>query len=293
MTMAIINSKLTAGKITGKKKKNTTLDSVSKKTYTYNPTKAAAEAYTAYRRQEASAPDYTKQIDSLARQIANREPFSYNPASDAAYKYYADRYRQQGKLAMQDTIGQATQLSGGYDNSYANTVGQQQYNAYLRELNDVLPSLKSAALDAYNTDGNNLVAALSAYQAAQAANADKTNKLFQRWAKLQSATDKANKRKSNGGGRRKSEGSSNASVIKSASLDTLAASFGSELMKYRSDYATANGGNVNAPYLLEGQVITSNLVDDKTELKMIDYLVSEGFTKTRAKELLKYMGFAK
>lgn len=291
--MAITNSKLTTGKITGKKKKNTTLDSVSKKTYTYNPTKAAAEAYTAYRRQEASAPDYTKQIDSLARQIANREPFSYNPASDAAYKYYADRYRQQGKLAMQDTIGQATQLSGGYDNSYANTVGQQQYNAYLRELNDVLPSLKSAALDAYNTDGNNLAAALSAYQAAQAANADKTDTLYQRWAALQSAADEANKPKSSGGGRGGSGGSSNASAIKSASLDTLAASFGNELMKYRSDYATANGGNVNAPYLLDGQVTTSNLVDDNTQLKMIDYLVSEGFTKTRAKELLKYMGFAK
>lgn len=291
--MAITNSKLTAGKITGKKKKNTTLNSVSKKTYTYDPTKAAAEAYTAYRRQEASAPDYTKQIDSLARQIANREPFSYNPASDAAYKYYADRYRQQGKLAMQDTIGQATQLSGGYDNSYANTVGQQQYNAYLRELNDVIPSLKSAALDAYNTDGNNLAAALSAYQAAQAANADKTDTLYQRWATLQSAADAANKPKSSGGGRGGSGGSSNASAIKSASLDTLAASFGSELMKYRSDYAKTNGGNVNAPYLLDGQVTTSNLVDDNTQLKMIDYLVSEGFTKTRAKELIKYMGFAK
>ena len=63
-------------------------------------------------------------------------------------------------------------------------------------------------------------------------------------------------------------------------------------MAYRSAYAVNNGGAVNAPYTLDGQVVSGNRVDDNTQLKMIDYLVSEGFTKTRAKELLKYMGFS-
>lgn len=279
--MAITNSKLTTGKITGKKKKNTTLDSVSKQTYTYDPTKAAAEAYTAYRRQEVSAPDYTKQIDSLAKRIANREPFSYNPASDAAYKYYADRYRQQGKLAMQDTIGQATQLSGGYDNSYANTVGQQQYNAYLRELNDVIPSLKSAALDAYNTDGNNLAAALSAYQAAQAANADKTDTLYQRWATLQSAADEANKPKSSGGGRGGSGGSSKRDWSGMTTAN-MAAEVAAELMAIRSDDAQANGYPMG---------MYSNRVTQDGAERMLIELADVGMTKTQAKAVLKYLGF--
>ena len=118
------------------------------------------------------------------------------------------------------------------------------------------------------------------------------------WATLQSAADAAAKAKTGGGsggsgGRRGgSGGGSNATAIKNASLDTLAQSFGGELMAYRSAYAVNNGGAVNAPYTLDGQVVSGNRVDDNTQLKMIDYLVSEGFTKTRAKELLKYMGFS-
>ena len=268
--------------------KTTSIKSKSKKTYNYDLQSAAKEAYQSYRQLEASTPDYTSKIGKLAQDIANRERFSYNPATDAAYQYYADRYRRQGKLAMQDTVGQATQLSGGYDNSYANTVGQQQYNAYLAELGGVIPSLKDAALNTYNAEGNDLNNRLAALQAAQAARDGKVDSAFKRWATLQSAATKATKGKTSGGG---SGGSSNATAIKNASLDTLARSFGGELMTYRSAYAVNNGGAVNAPYTLGGQVVSGNLVDDNTQLKMIDYLVSEGFTKTRAKELLKYMGF--
>ena len=278
--------------------KTTSIKSKNKKTYNYDPQSAAKEAYQSYRQLEASTPDYTTKIGKLAQDIANRERFSYNPATDAAYQYYADRYRRQGKLAMQDTVGQATQLSGGYDNSYANTVGQQQYNAYLAELGGVIPSLKDAALNTYNAEGNDLNNRLAALQAAQAARDGKIDAAYQRWATLQSAADAAVKAKTGGGGsggrggRRGSGGSSNATAIKNASLDTLAQSFGGELMAYRSAYAVNNGGAVNAPYTLDGQVVSGNRVDDNTQFRMIDYLVSEGFTKTRAKELLKYMGFS-
>ena len=270
--------------------------SKSKKTYNYDLQRAAKEAYQSYRQLEASTPDFTSRIGKMALNIANRDGFSYNPATDAAYQYYADRYRRQGKLAMQDTVGQATQLSGGYDNSYANTVGQQQYNAYLAELGGVIPSLKDAALNTYNAEGNDLNNRLAALQAAQAARDGKIDAAYQRWATLQSAADAAAKVKTSGGGsggrRGGSGGSSNAAAIKNASLDTLAQSFGGELMAYRSAYAVNNGGAVNAPYTLDGQVVSGNRVDDNTQLRMIDYLVSEGFTKTRAKELLKYMGFS-
>ena len=274
--------------------KTTSIKSKSKtKTYNYDPQSAAKEAYQSYRQLEASTPDYTTKIGKLAQDIANRERFSYNPATDAAYQYYADRYRRQGKLAMQDTVGQATQLSGGYDNSYANTVGQQQYNAYLAELGGVIPSLKDAALNTYNAEGNDLNNRLAALQAAQAARDGKIDAAYQRWATLQSAADAAVKAKTSGGsGGRGGSGGYNARAIKNASLDTLAQSFGGELMAYRSAYAVNNGGAVNAPYTLDGQVVSGNRVDDNTQLKMIDYLVSEGFTKTRAKELLKYMGFS-
>lgn len=59
-------------------------------------------------------------------------------------------------MAMMDTIGQATALTGGYDNSYANSVGQQAYQGYLGQLNDVVPQLYSMALDQYMNEGDQM-----------------------------------------------------------------------------------------------------------------------------------------
>lgn len=63
---------------------------------------------------------------------------------------------QQGKLAMQDTMGQAAALTGGYGNSYAQTVGQQAYDQYLGRLNEVVPELYSLARSRYTQEGNDL-----------------------------------------------------------------------------------------------------------------------------------------
>ena len=71
---------------------------------------------------------------------------------DALYKQYKDRYTQQGKQAMMDTMGQAQAMTGGYGNSYAQTVGQQAYNQQLNQLNDVIPELYQLALSKYNQD---------------------------------------------------------------------------------------------------------------------------------------------
>lgn len=95
-------------------------------------------------------------IDNYSEQLANRKPFQYNVNEDALYQQYANQYAQQGKMAMMDTIGQATALTGGYDNSYANSVGQQAYQGYLNQLNDVVPQLYSMALDQYINEGNNM-----------------------------------------------------------------------------------------------------------------------------------------
>jgi hypothetical protein len=58
---------------------------------------------------------------------------------------------------MQDTIGQAAAMTGGYGNSYAQSVGQQTYQGYLQQLNDKVPELYQLALDQYNQEGENLL----------------------------------------------------------------------------------------------------------------------------------------
>lgn len=96
------------------------------------------------------------QLDELMNSIMNREKFSYDLNGDALYQQYKDKYVQQGKLAMGDAIGQASAMTGGYGNSYAQSVGQQQYQASLDNLNDIVPELYSMALDKYRQEGQDL-----------------------------------------------------------------------------------------------------------------------------------------
>ena len=101
---------------------------------------------------------YGKQgtLDEVINKILNREEFSYDLNGDALYQQYKDKYIQQGKMAMQDTMGQAAAMTGGYGNSYAATAGNQAYQAHLENLNDVIPELYQMAYDRYNQEGQDL-----------------------------------------------------------------------------------------------------------------------------------------
>lgn len=99
---------------------------------------------------------YQQQLDDLYQQITGRAPFSYDAAGDALYQQYKDQYQQLGKQAMADTMGQAAALTGGYGSTYSQSAGQQQYDAYLRQLTDKLPELEQAAYNRYAQEGAEL-----------------------------------------------------------------------------------------------------------------------------------------
>ena len=88
--------------------------------------------------------------------LKNFKDFSYDLNGDALYQQYKDKYIQQGKLAMGDAIGQASAMTGGYGNSYAQSVGQQAYQGQLDNLNDIVPELYSMALDRYKMEKDDL-----------------------------------------------------------------------------------------------------------------------------------------
>lgn len=96
---------------------------------------------------------YGDQIQGLLDQIMNRKDFKYDFSADPMYQQYKDRFQQQGKMAMMDTMGQAAALSGGYGNSYAQTAGQQAYQGSLGQMNDVIPALQQAAYQRYSDEG--------------------------------------------------------------------------------------------------------------------------------------------
>lgn len=100
---------------------------------------------------------YDKEMQELLDKFRNREKFTYDLGSDALYKQLADKYQQQGKLAMKDSMGQAAALTGGYGSTYGQQVGQQSYDAYLQGLNDVVPDLYNAAYGRYQDEGNQML----------------------------------------------------------------------------------------------------------------------------------------
>ena len=80
----------------------------------------------------------------------------YDPEEDEDYQRYAKLYAARGAAAMEDTLGKAAALTGGYGSSYAQTAGQQAYNGYLQELAALVPELRQAALAEYRQEGQAL-----------------------------------------------------------------------------------------------------------------------------------------
>ena len=113
--------------------------------YTYDPSKNDA-----YQR----AND---QATAIYDKIMNRGEFSYDVNKDKLYQQYRDLYAQMGRSAMEDTMGQAAALTGGYGSTYSQNAGQQAYNAYLQRLNEVVPELYNAAYNRYNQEGQDLM----------------------------------------------------------------------------------------------------------------------------------------
>ena len=103
------------------------------------------------------ANSYEDEIREVYDSIVNREQFTYDVNADALYNQYKDQYVSLGKLAMQDTMGQAAMMTGGYGNSYAASVGNQAYQSYLSQLNQVVPELYGMAYDRYRQEGQDLL----------------------------------------------------------------------------------------------------------------------------------------
>ena len=100
--------------------------------------------------------DYTQggdELEALYQALIGRQPFRYRAQDDPLYRSYADRYVQNGRMAMRDTMGAAAGLTGGYGSSYAQAAGQQQYDEYLRLLSEALPELYGMAYEQYRDEG--------------------------------------------------------------------------------------------------------------------------------------------
>ena len=140
---------------------NTSTTDTGFKYNAYQESDTVKQAQALLQQQMASKPgayqsQWQGQLDDIIGQILNRDDFSYDLNADALYQQYANQYMNQGRMAMMDTMGHAAAMTGGYGNSYAQSVGQQAYQGYLQQLNDMVPELYQLALNRYQMEGDAL-----------------------------------------------------------------------------------------------------------------------------------------
>lgn len=94
----------------------------------------------------------------------NQDPYSYKSQNDASYQAAKDQYTKTGQQAMKDTMAQASALTGGYGNTYSQSVGQQQYNAQMDNLSQKAIEYEQQAYNRYVSDREQQLNTINALQ---------------------------------------------------------------------------------------------------------------------------------
>ena len=131
-------------------------------------TQADAYLKNALSKIQSGKTSYTDQISNLMSQITNTEKFSYDVDNDTLFQQALASAMNSGRTAMQDTIGQASALTGGYGSTYATSAANQAYNAYIEDAYNNLPQYYQMALEAYNAEGDEMYRQLDMYNTADA-----------------------------------------------------------------------------------------------------------------------------
>lgn len=111
---------------------------------------------------------YSDKIAGLMDQISGRGKFEYDPNTDTLFQNALASAMASGQTAMQDTIGQASALTGGYGSTYATTAGNQAYNSFVQDAYNNLPEYYQMAMENYEREGNDLYNQLGMYNDADA-----------------------------------------------------------------------------------------------------------------------------
>ena len=117
-----------------------------------------ADAYLAQQLEkiQSGKTSYSDQVRDMMDKIMNREKFSYDVDTDPLFQQALASAMNSGKQAMQDTIGQASALTGGYGSTYATGAGNQAYNAFIEDAYNNLPEYYQMAMEAYQMEGDEM-----------------------------------------------------------------------------------------------------------------------------------------
>ena len=107
--------------------------------------------------EQGYAGTYKEALNSILNKFMNREDFEYDVDKDQMFQQALASAMGSGKTAMQDTMGQAAALTGGYGSTYATSAGNQAYNSFIQDAYDNLPEYYNMALAAYEAEGQQML----------------------------------------------------------------------------------------------------------------------------------------
>lgn len=110
---------------------------------------------------------YETQTQDLINTILNREPFSWDPATDPAAQAYQKQYAREGQRATQDTLAAASLATGGAPSSYAVGAATQAGGYYAAQMADRIPELYQQAYNRYLEEYNQQLQNLGVLQNAE------------------------------------------------------------------------------------------------------------------------------
>jgi|GEM_PF-3777351 hypothetical protein len=124
-----------------------------------------------------------QQAREAAQALADRPAFSYAPERDPLYQAAKTQALTEGRRAMEDTLGKAAGLTGGYASSYAQSLGTQAYQRQIARLAELLPDYYDKARNNYDKQTEALHDALSTALGLY-------DKDYQSWLDREEAADK-------------------------------------------------------------------------------------------------------
>lgn len=130
-------------------------------------TKSAYNQWTSYEKNNKPGEYAGTWADVLNHKVTNyinQDPYSYKSQNDASYQAAKDQYTKTGQQAMKDTMAQASAMTGGYGNTYAQSAGQQQYNAQMDNLSQKAIEYEQQAYNRYVSDREQQLNTINALQ---------------------------------------------------------------------------------------------------------------------------------
>nr|DAX09541.1 MAG TPA: hypothetical protein [Caudoviricetes sp.] len=112
---------------------------------------------------------YSDTLSDLADKYMNNE-FKFNANDSSEYQQYNDKYKREGATQQENVQGSYSANTGGYTNSYAQAAGQKEYNNFMDELQNKIPTLKNNAYQNWSSqqeDTLNKISTLQGFDNAQ------------------------------------------------------------------------------------------------------------------------------